>query len=225
MVAGPWGRQAPPWAPLCSLPSRCAPFCRHPSEVYSGLGNRGPHGSCYVCGSVHILGCRTTGGSSLSAALTGNALERVLRPAKSTQNISGTQAKLNTPALGGPVTEGPLEEVTSEWEGALGGADGRAVKPETAGAKAPGQEWACVSEALSQVASRGLRAGRAPQGVATRSKMAPFDSASFPVTRTSLTQESVLCSLFYCSFCPSVIYKRERRKEKVSNPVTQPPAR
>ena len=78
-----------------------------------------------------------------------------------------------------------MEEVTLEWEGALGGADGRAVKPETAGAKALGQEWACVSEALSQAASRGPRAGRAPQGVATHSKTSPFDSASFPVTRTS----------------------------------------
>ena len=51
-----------------------------------------------------------------------------MRPAKSTQNVSGTQAKLDTPVSGGPITEGPSEEVTS-GEGALGGADGRAVKP------------------------------------------------------------------------------------------------
>lgn len=75
-----------------------------------------------------------------------------------------------------------------------------------------------MSEALSQAARRGSRAGRAPQCVATHSKTSPFDSASLHVTKQVLTRESLFCSLFCCSLCSSVIYTRERKKGKNIQP-------
>lgn len=74
-----------------------------------------------------------------------------------------------------------------------------------------------MSEALSQAARRGSRAGRAPQCVATRSKTSPFDSASLHVTKTRA--DSSLFSVPF-SAVPSapVIYKSERKKGKNIQP-------